>query len=205
MSSPDTPSSKVITEYLQSWKTLENYTLQEKSLGLLFHDLCPKNEKIEDVLLKVSTLNDFYSTNIYDTYSVAKHIISCKVDLSLDKNDIDLVNTIAPVTINGKTRKFYSFASKYCSHHKPEVYPIYDSYVEKMLMYFNKKDKFDNFKKEDLKEYSRFIAVIEKFKEHYKLSKFTLRDIDIYLWLAGKKHFPNNYKKHNKAKQAGTS
>lgn len=193
MSNPVTPDSNVIKEYLTNWSTLESYTLQEKSLGLLFHQLCPKNDKIEEILLKVSALNDFYSTNIFDTYSVAKHILSCNIDSALDDNKIDLVDIIAPVTIKGKTRKLYSFASKYCSHHKPENYPIYDSYVEKMLMYFKKYEKFDKFKKEDLKSYSRFIEVIEKFKSHYDLNEFSLREIDIYLWLAGKQHFPNKY------------
>lgn len=193
MSNPVTPDSNILKEYLTNWATLENYKLQEKSLGLLFHQLCPKNDKIEEVLLKVSALNDFYSTNIFDTFSVAKHILSCNIDSDLDDNKIDLVDIIAPVTIKGKTRKFYSFASKYCSHHKPEIYPIYDSYVEKMLMHFKKIDKFEKFKKEDLKSYPRFIAVIEKFKSHYYLNDFSLREIDIYLWLAGKQYFPNKY------------
>lgn len=172
---------------------MENYGLQEKSLDLLFHQLCPKNNKIEEILLKVSALNDFYSTNIFDTYSVAKHILSCDIDNALDDNKIDLVDIISPVTIKGKTRNFYSFSSKYCSHHKPEIYPIYDSYVEKMLMHFKKTDKFRKFKKEDLKSYSRFIEVIEGFKSYYDLNEFSLREIDIYLWLAGKQYFPNKY------------
>ena len=193
MSNPATPNDKIIKEYLKSWKTLESYTLQEKSLNLLFKSYCPKNDKIEHVLLKVSALNDFYSTNIYDTYSVAKHILSCNVDSDLERGEVELVNKIAPVTIKGKTRKFYSFASKYCSHHKPETYPIYDSYVEKMLIYFKRIDEFESFKKDDLKTYSRFIEIIGKFKDHYNLSGFSLREIDIYLWLAGKQYFPNKY------------
>lgn len=28
---------------------------------------------------------------------------------------------------------FYSFASKYCSHHNPLDYPIYDIYVDEVL------------------------------------------------------------------------
>jgi hypothetical protein len=41
---------------------------------------------------------------------------------------------------------FYSFATKYCSHHKPEMYPIYDSYVDKMLGYFKKRTIFISLK-----------------------------------------------------------
>lgn len=193
MDIPAKPNETIVNDYLTRWNTLENYILQEKSLNLLFKVLCSENTKIENILLKVSALNDFYSTNIFDTYSVAKHILNCNIDAELEKGDIDLVNKIALV----KTRNFYSFASKYCSHHKPEIFPIYDSYVKKMLMHFKKEDDFFDFKKTDLKEYSIFLEVIQAFKKYYGLSAFTLRQIDIYLWLAGKHHFPNKYKKRN--------
>ena len=73
------PSACQINKFLRRRYALKNYTLQEKSLNKLFLKLCPKNKKIEDVLLKVSALNDFYSTNIYDTYSVAENIIKNNV------------------------------------------------------------------------------------------------------------------------------
>lgn len=38
------------------------------------------NTFMEDVLVKVSTLNDFYRTNIFAAYKVAKHIISLDID-----------------------------------------------------------------------------------------------------------------------------
>ena len=70
-----TPSPQLTSEYPQKWGRLENYTLQESSLGLLFHELCPENKTIESVLLKASALNDFYSTNIFDTFTIAKYIL----------------------------------------------------------------------------------------------------------------------------------
>jgi hypothetical protein len=106
MPEPLTPSSSLASEYLGKWERLENYKLQEASLGLLFHDLCPENKQIEHVLLKVSTLNDFYSTNIFDTYSVAKHILKKDIDAQLGANDYSLVNDIAKISIKGKTRNF---------------------------------------------------------------------------------------------------
>ncbi|MDA3927226.1 MAG: hypothetical protein PF904_21345 [Kiritimatiellae bacterium] len=193
MKLPPKPSKAIVNDSLETWTTLENDTLQEKSLSLLFNELCPGNTRIENVLLKVSALNDFYSTNIYDTYTVAKHILSCNIDSDLENGDFGLVNKIALVEISGKKKNFYSFASKYCSHHKHEIYPIYDSYVVKMLMYFKKKDKFCYFKKDDLKTYEAFLGVIRVFQKFYGLKDFSLRQIDIYLWLAGKEFFPNKY------------
>jgi hypothetical protein len=173
---------------------LENYTLQEASLGLLFKELCPQNQKIEHILLKVSALNDFYSTNIFDTFSVAKHILNHCIDIHLKSGNHEIVNSIATISIKGKTRNFYSFASKFCSHHKPELFPIYDSFVEKMLLHYRKHDHFSAFEQGDLKNYSQFIQIIREFQRHYGLEKFSLRQIDIFLWLAGKEFFPKKYR-----------
>jgi hypothetical protein len=194
MPEPLTPSPSLMSEYLGKWGQLENYRLQEASLGLLFHSLCPENKKIEHVLLKVSALNDFYSTNIFDTYSVAKHILKKDIDTRLEANDYSLVNDIARISISGKSKNFYSFASKYCSHHKPISYPIYDSFVEKMMLHYKATDGFNGFDKGDLKDYGRFIEIIKSFQSFYKLEKFSLREIDIFLWLAGKEWFPKKYK-----------
>lgn len=187
------PSEESIRKYLNKWQTLEKYTLTEGALGLLFRKLCPDNSGIESVLLKVSALNDFYSTNIYDTYSVSKHILSLNIDSRLDSKDLGLVNEIAAVKLKGKVRNFYSFASKYCSHHKPDNFPIFDSFVEKMLKYYRKTDRFDMFRNDELRDYGRFIEIIESLRTFYRVDEFSLRELDIFLWLAGKDSFPNQY------------
>ena len=73
-------------------------------------------------------------------YPVAKHILSLGIDARLKAGDVTLVNDIKQITINGTQRNFYSFASKYCSHHNPLDYPIYDSYVDAVLQYFRNQD-----------------------------------------------------------------
>ena len=175
MSKPLTPNPNLISEYLGKWEQLENYRLQEASLGLLFHSLCPRTRKIEHVLLKVSALNDFYSTHVFDTYSLAKHILQKDIDARLETHDYSLVNEIAKISIKGKLKNFYSFASKYCSHHKPDSYPIFDSFVEKMLLYYKSSDSFNVFNKSDLKNYGHFIEIIKSFQRLYKLEKYSLR------------------------------
>lgn len=188
------PSKEIINHYLILWDSLENYTLQENSLKKLFTVTYPKNNDIDDVLIKVCALNDFYSTNILSPFTIAKHIISLNIDNYLEDGDLKIVNRIAKVEMNGgKIKNFYSFATKYCSHHKPVIYPIYDSYVEKMLIYFKNKEKFDLFCKEDLKCYKRFKEILSNFREFYKLDKYNLKQIDKYLWLAGKEYFPIKY------------
>jgi len=192
------PTVKIIKDYLKKWDNLENYVLQENALNLLFKEAYPKNTRLEHILIKVCCLNQFYSTNIYSPFIVAKHILKLNIDNYLITGNLDIVNKIAKIEMSkGKIRNFYSFASKYCSHHWPERYPIYDSFVDKMLMHFQKQDKFYKFKKEDLHDYKKFSNILQQFKEFYKIYNYSIKDIDRYLWQAGKEYFPKDYKNKN--------
>jgi len=89
------PSVEQIDIYLKSWDSLENYVLQESSLRKLFTQTYPFNVEMDDILIKVCSLNDFYSTNIFSPFTVAKHIASLSIDKRLASNDFGLVNEIA--------------------------------------------------------------------------------------------------------------
>lgn len=192
---PPAPTCSQVEHYLNVWKKLDNYQLQENALDKLFLELCPMNTDISDILLKVSTLNDFYSTNIFSVYSVAKHILSLSIDERLKTGDVRLVEDIKRISINGKERNFYSFASKYCSHHNPSAYPIYDSYVDKVLRYYRKRDGFLTFGDDNLKNYVQFKDILIAFRKHYGLEDYSLKLIDKYLWLLGKDYFRKKYGK----------
>lgn len=188
------PSQDELEKYLHIWDTLENYSLQESALEKLFLRTYPKNTNIDDVLIKVSALNDFYSTNIFSPFQVAKHIVRLDIDDRLKEGDITLVNELAKVQMeNGTVKNFYSFASKYCSHHNPLEFPIYDSYVDKVLRYYRGEDSFCEFKNDELRKYTKFKDILLQFKAFYNLDSYTLKDIDKYLWLLGKEKFPNKY------------
>ena len=90
---------------------------------------------------------------------MAKHILNLGIDNRLKSNDETLVNDIANLSINGKKKCFYSFATKYCSHHNPINFPIYDSYVDKILNYYKRKDHFYDFKREDLTMKKKILIV----------------------------------------------
>lgn len=187
------PSKNEVEKYLKRWDSLENYVLQESALDKLFFKTYPENKDINDILIKASALNDFYSTNIFSIFPVAKHILNLDIDNRLKNGDEVLVNDISNIIINGKQKNFYSFATKYCSHHLPTVFPIYDSYVEKVLLYFQNKDNFANFKKADLKDYKIFKDTLIAFKKIYNIDEYNLKDIDRYIWQLGKEFFPKKY------------
>ena len=112
-----------------------------------------------------------------------------------------MVAQIAGVQISGKDKFFYSFATKFCYFHNSKDYAIYDSFVAKVLAYFQRKDKFNKHtfsaesqNNEGLKDYANFIKILFEFKEFYRL-ECDLKSLDLYLWQLGKKHFtPDNQK-----------
>lgn len=182
-----TPSKEEVDKYLEKWKTLENYVNQENSLKKLFVDLIPENKMIEDILIKSSTLNDFYSTNIFSIFTVAKHILELDIDERLQNGDLSLVDDIA--NVEELNKRFYSFATKYCSHHNPRDYPIFDNYVSRVLIYFKKQDKFAKFNSQDLRDYKKFNEILDKFAKFYNLEGYSKKELDMYLWQLGKKYF----------------
>ena len=186
------PTKSQVEKYLKKWDKLEDYSTQEKAINIVFKQYS-KNDKIENILIKSSILNDFYSTNIFKIYPVAKRILSLKIDERLKAGDPTLVDEIAANKIGGKKLYLYSFASKYCSHHNQLEFPIYDSYVEKVLLYFKGVDQFFDFKKEDLRIYPKFKNILIEFRKYYKLDKYDLKQLDKFLWQFGKKHFPKKY------------
>lgn len=183
------PSVKDAEWFLEYWKNLPSYSNQEKALDKLFMGICKRNDNIEDILIKCSSLNDFYSTNIFDIHTVAQHILSLKIDERLKNGDLSLVDEISHVEVNGKVHTFYSFATKYCSHHNPERYAIYDSYVEKVLLSMNSRDHFMKFKQEELKVYETYMRVIKAFQQRYGLMQYNIKRLDQYLWQLGKWYF----------------
>jgi hypothetical protein len=188
------PCCDEVAKYLLAWEQLEKYSLQESALNKLFYRTYPDNKDIDDVLVKVSVLNDFYSTNIFSPFQVAKHIIDLDIDERLASSDVTLVDEIARVDMgNGKVKNFYSFATKYCSHHKPLDFPIYDGYVDTLLCYFRDVDEFYSFSKHDLRDYVKFKKIFWEFRKFYNLESYNPKDIDKYLWQLGKEKFPKKY------------
>lgn len=183
------PTCEEMERYIRKWDELEDYVNQEKALDKLFMQMCKENQCIEDILIKCSALNDFYSTNIFKVHHVAQHYLKQNIDQRLKDGDLTLVNDLTAIPINNKMYRFYSFATKYCSHHRPDIYPIYDSYVHKVLMHFRKKG-FVKFKTEnDLKDYPKYTDIINSLKKNRQLEKFTVKEIDKYLWQLGKEVF----------------
>lgn len=181
------PIPELVREYVSKFDDLSSQTGQtDLALRKLFASL-PGNAELGDVLLKTSTLNALYATNIFAIYQVAKHIHNLQIDTRLAAQDPTLVEAIAQVQLsNGKKRRNYSFATKYCSWHSPETFPIYDGFVDNLLWRYAQRDSF--FGGEQLgryefwNDYPTFARTMFSFRYYYNLQQFTLRQIDKFLW-----------------------
>jgi hypothetical protein len=167
----------------------ENFPI-EQALAELFSRY-PENTNENAVLLKVVALNALYSTQI-PTYSqtipsvidVAHHIHrkGSKIDPALAAGSPEIVDTIANISVPGKkTRCNFSFATKYCSWHRPDSYPIWDSRVDGYLQAFEDHGGFSTC----FENYPTFLKVMTAFRKHHRLECFSFKDIDKFLWLHG--------------------
>lgn len=177
-------NKEIVKKYLDKWYTYRDSKMleQEYALSILFQHFY-QNNNLQNVLVKVSCLNDFYSTGIRDTYSVAKVIYKLNIDTRLQNADLSLVDDIAAETEKNckSSRREYSFASKYCSFHRPEVYPIFDSRNEEILNIYKNEININPL---NLREsYEDYVRIINKYKEIFGLDAFSYKEIDRFNWI----------------------
>jgi hypothetical protein len=184
------PTPELVQEYINKFDNDSELIAVENALLELFRRY-PSNQSLPEILIKVATLNSLYATNIYATVKVANHILNKNIDAKLQQRSPELVDEIALVTIGNKTRRNYSFASKYCHWHQPEEFLIYDSYVERILWSYQNQDTFMMFRRSELQKYPRYKKIIEGFRAYYGLRQFNFRELDKFLWLYGKEIFSN--------------
>jgi hypothetical protein len=144
----------------------------------------PQNTELAHILLKVVALNKLYATNILNVYSVAERIAELKIDADLKASSIPLVDVMAPVTIGNKQRVNLSFASKYCSWHRPDTYPIYDSRAEACLWAYSKQFSL-GFARKDLWKYVTYYTAVRQFRDRFELGTLTFKQIDKFLYGKG--------------------
>lgn len=157
----------------------------------------PANTVTAEILLKVVAINQIYSTGIYAVQLVAERIRAADIDAALEAGDPDVVHRIGRlqfVTAQGRAvdRSIYSFATKYCAHHRPEHYPIYNGIISTKLLTYLKQDGFTHpFTDTNLRDYTTFREVVLQFRAHYGLKDVSLREIDQFLWILGKGLLPD--------------
>jgi hypothetical protein len=160
----------------------ENEDTESALTWLVKH--CPQNTSGSEILLKVAAINQLYSTQIYAVRIVADHIAKLNIDADLDARSLQLVDKVASVKIGDKSRYNLSFASKYCSWHRPESYPIYDARVEACLWAYRLQFGL-RFARKDLWNYISFVDAVNEFQCRFELHPSAFKQIDKFLYLTG--------------------
>lgn len=177
-----THNIEIVKKYLNIWYTYRDSKMveQEYALNSLFQNYY-QNNNLQNILLKVSCLNNFYSTHIIDTFSVAKVIYEMNIDKMLFEGDLNLVNLMSD-ELRNKTnhRREYVFATKYCSFHRPEIYPIYDSKNDEVLKEYKKDLNIEQVKLDE--NYFYYVKTINKYREIFGLESFSYKQIDRFNW-----------------------
>lgn len=173
------PSIKDADWFIKTWREVGKFSAPVNAMFKVCQDY-PNNNNLEEVLIKCAVIDNFSSTNVFDLYKMAHHIVGKHIDERLENVDYSLVNEIAKVEIGGKGRNFYSFATKYCHYHNPKKFAIYDSYVAKVLCFFLDK------KEVELRDYNTFIKALNDFSKGYDFENYGYDDLDKYLWRLGR-------------------
>ena len=194
-----TEANNVLTNF-RNYPSMDVYELKWKILDMLCRQY-PANTTLEEVYLKADTLNRYYSTNIFSILSMAKGIIHIPdIDQRLQNGDPTLVkdntkpnNDIATI-ISGHTN--YSFATKYCACHNPAAYPIYDNIVADFFVAAIKSKHFTSsaiiglsvsqIQNQMKNDYVLYKDIYTAFMQQYNLTSLTYREVDWYIWTAGK-------------------
>lgn len=172
----------------------ERYKIADDILHERFH--ATRNHKLLVVYEKVVLLDRLYGTNVFHAFRMAEHIVRCKIDPLLKAAKPEVICRIRAghdITAkqSWKEKDLYSFASKYASWHRPDVYPIYDGLIGRLLPKLNRKLRFHNglLSPKQLRTYSNLIVAIDELTEKLGLESFRYKKIDKALWLWAKYEF----------------
>jgi hypothetical protein len=109
------------------------------------------------------------------------------IDAALANGLPEVVDQVARPEVTGKKAyQHFSFASKYCSWHRPDCYPNWDSRVRAYLLWLQKEWSFaEDFEVDGYWKYAAFLEVITRFRKQYKLDAFSFKQLDKFLLSRG--------------------
>jgi len=190
---PPCPTKSEVEKYLDIWNDVENLHKTEEALRNLFKGCHANNKDGSDVLVKVYALNNAFNVFMLSQVRMAKHITNENIDDGLRLGDLAIIDKIRSGhgirNRHGTEINFYSFATKYCSFHEPDKYPLFDSNVKRALIYFKTNCSKEFILNNNFREYKDFRSTIENFQKVFGLQK-SFRNIDKYLYLVGRELNP---------------
>lgn len=118
------PFQEALKKYLDIFSRQEMYFVSDNRNLELFQNI-PSNTTTDNVLTKLSAVNDPDVSNNGIITDMVAHIVNLGIDERLRKGDLSVVEDIANLNCRGKVFHLLHFASVYCNFHRPDVFPIY--------------------------------------------------------------------------------
>jgi hypothetical protein len=153
----------------------------------------PNNTSLPEVIAKVSIIKSLYVTPFYDVMSLSEHIINNSgFDLYLDSGNpksVEIVRSGHGIRLKktGKEIDLYSFATKYCSFHNPEAYPIFYGFVGDLLFRLNLQYGWiSKLYKYELNDYSKFKNLLDCFVNYFEIGLHGYKMLDQGIWVFAK-------------------
>jgi hypothetical protein len=192
------PTREAIAEASEQFGLDPETNIVEAALNDIFARY-PSNKDEAQVLLKVVTLNQFYSTQLPtrapdrpNVFDVARCIPGLGLDHAFKNASLDIVDRLSTVQFPGKrTISRFSFATKYASWHRQDVYPIWDQNVQRYFSRLRKlhRDYWDRISEDFILSgnwaYPQFHGLMVRFRSHFGLDEVGFKDLDKFLWTYG--------------------
>ena len=175
--------SKELQCALTRWSSYEKLVAAESIIRNAV-ERNPLHTDLEQVLEKVSLINELYSAGVQDIVAMAEHILLLQnLDSLLKDGDLNVVENIAnyETSVSRKKIRCYSFATKYCAFHNPIKYPIYDKFVAQRVLELTREIGY-HVTAMELKKYTRFKDAIDRIIAVFCLEN-DYNKVDKYLWL----------------------
>jgi hypothetical protein len=128
------------------------------------------------VTLKAAAVDRLYYTKLFWLEAAVDNIMKVMADRPTDS--VEVIERIASLSVKGKTKRCWSFSSKFGHWFIDDALPIYDQWAIRAIGYHFDKNTWEP------TTYRDFAQHVYALKEASGLS-CTTRELDRYLWLAG--------------------
>lgn len=172
---------EVLKKYWEIFQDEKMYFENDVRNWELFQDI-PKNDNLEDIITKVSAINDGDIRSYSSVKEMSDHILNLKIDDRLAKGDLTLVDEIAKL---GKNPPFLEFASLYCNYHFPKLFPIFSKQHLDIYEKYIRNLKLD-YDPDKVNTYPVFCSVLNDFVKRLHLGdKMNYLEMRKFGWLYG--------------------
>lgn len=133
---------------LRVQQSFQEFLERQEEVRRFFEENLVNQDQMYNVLLKIRAIDNLYGTNTHNKNDLAERISHIHdIDDRLREGDITLIHDIADLMHNNGqeiTDEQFTFASRFCTLHQPELFPLYDALMAKTIVIIRKEHIIDS-------------------------------------------------------------